>query len=56
MQILSWILAAYRLSNETFFSDAYDLLTKKYHYDINIVDLKITQVVDYPNANYHSII
>eukprot|EP01102_Stenamoeba_stenopodia_P019004 TRINITY_DN7060_c0_g4_i2.p1 TRINITY_DN7060_c0_g4~~TRINITY_DN7060_c0_g4_i2.p1 ORF type:complete len:802 (-),score=153.57 TRINITY_DN7060_c0_g4_i2:157-2529(-) len=46
MQILSWLLTAYRISNDTYFTDAYNLLTQKYHYDVNIVDLKITQPSD----------
>lgn len=63
LQILSWLLSAYRITNDDFFLNAYQNLTQNYFYDINVVNAKITQTTDdnfsddeLMYLNYHSYI
>eukprot|EP01104_Vermistella_antarctica_P006857 TRINITY_DN1754_c0_g3_i1.p1 TRINITY_DN1754_c0_g3~~TRINITY_DN1754_c0_g3_i1.p1 ORF type:complete len:734 (+),score=146.91 TRINITY_DN1754_c0_g3_i1:742-2943(+) len=46
LQILAWLMSAYRVSNDTYFMEAAELLVNKYGYGANMVDCKITQVTD----------
>ncbi len=46
LQIVSWILSAYSLTQDPKYLNAYNNLTNNYQYNINIINQKITQPSD----------
>jgi hypothetical protein len=46
LQIISWLLSAYRITQDIKFMDALTLLVTKYGYGINLINQKITQPSD----------
>merc|ERR1712137_258276 len=46
LQILSWLLSAYRISGDAYYKDTFDLLAYRYGYGQNIINQKITDPLD----------
>jgi hypothetical protein len=46
LQIVSWLVSAYSITNDTIFSDAYRFLVEEHGYGINIVNSKVEDPAD----------